>query len=73
MIEIALQKHIVKTKLNKVFTDFLSSFWDQYDENKNGKLEKDEFQKFILDIFSDDIQQNPSKKTEYENKIQSMF
>ena len=40
MIEIALQKHIHKTKLNKVFTDFLNSFWDQFDIDKSGFLDK---------------------------------
>lgn len=66
-----------QTKIEKVYEDFMSEYWDKYDVNKDGKLDKSEFKTFITDIYMDVLtQQNGGiavDKTLLQTKIDSEF
>ena len=66
-----------QTKIEKVYEDFMSEYWDKYDVNKDGKLDKSEFKTFITDIYMDVLsQQNGGiavDKTMLQTKIDSEF
>ena len=66
-----------QTKIEKVYEDFMSEYWDKYDVNKDGKLDKYEFKTFITDIYMDVLtQQNGGiavDKTMLQTKIDSEF
>jgi len=43
-----------KLDITSEFASFMSEFWDQYDTDKNGILDKQEFRKFIEEVYLDD-------------------
>jgi hypothetical protein len=40
--------------LTEEFRNFLNEFWDEYDVDKNGELDKDEFLQFLKDTYLDE-------------------
>jgi Ca2+-binding EF-hand superfamily protein len=36
------------------FANFMNDFWDQYDVDKNGTLDKQEFRKFVQEVYLDE-------------------
>lgn len=43
-----------KPDITEEFASFMSDFWDQYDQDGNGQLDKNEFFKFVEDVYFDD-------------------
>lgn len=42
-----------KTKVDKMFEDFMAQYWSKYDVNGDNKLDKSEFRVFITDMYMD--------------------
>ena len=56
--------------LTEEFRNFLNEFWDEYDVDKNGELDKDEFLQFLKDTYLDENDdEDPNKQSKKIRKI----
>ena len=47
-------------KATEHFIKFMNDFWDEYDTDGNGSLDKDEFKQFLQDTYMEDDEQENS-------------
>jgi Ca2+-binding EF-hand superfamily protein len=55
------------------FTSFMNSFWDTYDINKDGALDREEFKNFLADSFKGQNIKEEQKKKLIDTKFDKMF
>ena len=61
-----------KAEMTDEFIEFMNGFWDQYDTDGNGSLDKEEFSSFLRDTYlSGD--NNSARREQMEAKFDSLF
>ena len=45
------------------FIKFMNGFWDEYDTDRNGTLEKAEFRKFLEDTYAEEEEEDAMMKS----------